>query len=150
MYSDDHAYAELSAYTLTKGDAGFIHQHVVDAYAVQTAAESDKPIRVAQALIGLYLHVECGFDGRQVQRVHQLIANRRPEWPSFALSQDRGPTSVRDVVAHRPGAGRDQAIEAWVESTWNACRNVRDSVASFLSAHGVDPRERRGSSPRSL
>jgi Family of unknown function (DUF5946) len=147
MYSDDGAYWELSAYTLSHGDAAFIHQHVVDAYAVQSAAPSDKPIRVAQGLVGLYLHVERGFDGRQVQRVHQIVANRRPEWPTFALPPDRGPMSVRDVLAFAPGPGRDHAIETWVESTWIACRDLRDSVAVFLSAHGIDLPDHRESSP---
>jgi hypothetical protein len=67
MATDDEAYQELAAYTLGLHDAAFIHQHIVDAYAVHVAMPTDKPIRIAQALVGLYLHVEHGLTGRQVQ-----------------------------------------------------------------------------------
>jgi hypothetical protein len=60
---------------------------VVDTYAVQTAIEEDPPIRLAQALIGLFPHVEHGLTGRQVQRNHQIVADRRPQWPQFALEE---------------------------------------------------------------
>jgi len=38
---------ELSGYTISTEDARFIHQHAVDAYAVQHAAENPKPIATA-------------------------------------------------------------------------------------------------------
>jgi hypothetical protein len=136
---DDGAYHELAAYTLTRNDAGFIHQHVVDTYAVQSATPTDKPISIAQALVGLYLHVEHGFTGRQVQRVHQLLANQRPTWPAFTLPDERGAMNVRDVVAIPAGDGRDEAIERWVRSTWAACSDARDGVAVLLSSHGIRP-----------
>ena len=47
-------------------DPAFIHQHVMDAWAVQTADELTKPIQLTFALVGLYLHVEMAFSGRQV------------------------------------------------------------------------------------
>jgi hypothetical protein len=136
---DDDAYNELAAYTLARNDAPFIHQHVVDTYAVQSATPADKPIRLAQALVGLHLHVEHGFTGRQVQRVHQLLANQRPTWPSFVLPDRRGAMTVRDVVEVPPGHDRDEAIERWARSTWAACSDVRDSVAALLSSHGITP-----------
>src|SRR5438067_3221775 len=49
-------------------------QHVVDAYAAQTARASTKPITLAFALVGLYLHLEKNQTGKQVQRVHMLLA----------------------------------------------------------------------------
>jgi hypothetical protein len=61
MLADDAAYDELRAYTLGRRDAAFIHQHVVDAYPVQTATDRERPIRLAKGLIGLYLHVEHGL-----------------------------------------------------------------------------------------
>jgi len=64
------AYDALCAYTLTRGDAAFIHQHVVDAFAAQSADEATKPITLTFALVGLYLHVERQFTGREVQRAH--------------------------------------------------------------------------------
>ncbi len=48
-------YDALCAYTLQRGDAEFIHQHVVDAHAAQRADESTRPMTLAFALLGLYL-----------------------------------------------------------------------------------------------
>src|SRR6185295_5352013 len=67
---DRESYDALCCYTLERGDAAFIHQHVVDAFIAQNAGEHTKPIGLAFALIGLYLHLERGFSGKQVQRVH--------------------------------------------------------------------------------
>jgi hypothetical protein len=57
MKNDQDIYTELCYYTQAHGEAPFIHQHVVDAFAAQTAKENDKPIKLAFALVGLYLHV---------------------------------------------------------------------------------------------
>jgi hypothetical protein len=75
--TDDEAYQELAAYTLGLHDAAFIHQHLIEACAVHAATPTDKPIRIVQALVGLFLDVEYGFMGRQVQRVHQILASQR-------------------------------------------------------------------------
>ena len=139
MATQEAAYAELSAYTLGRGDPQFLHQHVVDAYAVQTATTSDRPIRAAQGLIGLYLHAEHRLTGRQVQRVHQILADQRPAWPAFPLPPNRGSMTVRDVVAQPHGDRRDAAIEAWIASTWGACRDLRQPIEAFLSSHGITP-----------
>ena len=61
--ADRAAYDELASYTLIHGDPAFIHQHVVDAFGAQHATDHSKPIGVAFALIGLYLHVERGRSG---------------------------------------------------------------------------------------
>jgi Family of unknown function (DUF5946) len=139
MAEEDAAYHELSAYTIGLRDAAYVHQHVVDAYAVQTASSGERPIRVAQALVGLYLHVEHGLTGRQVQRVHKILGDRRPDWPDFALPPTRGSMTVRDVLAQPPGDRRDRAIETWVRSTWEACRDLRDDVERFLRSNGITP-----------
>jgi hypothetical protein len=135
----DESYDQLAAYTLGRGDAGFIHQHVVDAYAVKTGTDDTKPIRTAQAIIGLYLHAEHGLTGRQVQRVHRLLADGRPAWPRFSLPPSRGSMTIRDVLAQPPGDARDHAIENWAASTWAACRFLRDDIAAFLSSRGITP-----------
>jgi hypothetical protein len=44
MNSDRDAYDELCCYILAHDDASFIHQHVVDAFAAQTADEQSKQI----------------------------------------------------------------------------------------------------------
>jgi hypothetical protein len=69
--AEGQAYHELCACTLQHPDPQFfIHQFLVDAYAAQTADEQTKPIELVFALAGLYLHIEKGFTGREVQRAH--------------------------------------------------------------------------------
>jgi hypothetical protein len=139
VIEDDAAHQELSAYTLGLGDAAFVHQHVVDAHAVHTAMVDDKPIRVVQALVGLYLHVERGLTGRQVQRVHKILGDLRPDWPRLDLPSRRGSMTVRDVLAEPAGVRRNDAIEAWVRATWEACRDLRDDIEAFLASCGITP-----------
>lgn len=135
MNPETEAYHALSAYTLTRGDAAFIHQHVVDAYAVQHATAQSKTIGVAFALVGLYLHVERHYTGRAVQRAHMALARHRRQWPVFALPADRGAMTAIDVMAAPEGAERDAAIHAWCASIWNACRECRDQVMGLLREH---------------
>jgi hypothetical protein len=135
----DRADDELAAYTLTRGDAAFVHQHVVDVRRIRTATTETPPIAIVQSLVGLYLHSEHGFDGRQVQRIHKLLADRRPPWPHLTLPDDRGTTAAEDILAVPPGEERDEAIRAWVRSTWATCRSLRDPVDKFLRANGVSP-----------
>jgi hypothetical protein len=137
MDSEEEAYHSLCAYTLTHGDAAFIHQHVVDARAVQHANERSKPIGVTFALIGLYLHVEKGYTGREVQRAHMALGQNRRQWPTFALPADRGAMTARDVMAAAEGAERDAAIHAWCASIWKACNESRDQVTRLLREHRI-------------
>ena len=135
--SDQDAYHEVCAYTLTHGDAEFIHQHVVDAFAAQRANEQSKPIGVTFALVGLYLHVERGFTGRQVQRVHMQLARRKHEWPKFILPATRGGLTATNVLAAPPGAARDAAIHAWCVAVWDAFSANRQTVVDLLRQHGI-------------
>ncbi|MDP9184239.1 MAG: DUF5946 family protein [Actinomycetota bacterium] len=137
-YVDDPTYHELSGYTLGLADPAFIHQHIVDTYGAQTAAADDKPVRIAMALTGLYLHVDQGMTGKQVQRIHQLLGNQRPAWPRFSLPDDRGPMPVRDVWAASPGESRASAIHTWCTTTWEALSACRAAVQDPLIANGID------------
>jgi hypothetical protein len=137
MDAEEEAYHSLLAYTLTHGDAAFIHQHVVDAYAVQHADARSKPIGVAFALIGLYLHVERRYTGREVQQAHMVLAQHRRQWPTFALPVTRGAMTARDVMAAPEGVERDAAIHAWCASTWTACNATRDQVTGLLQEHRI-------------
>jgi hypothetical protein len=60
---EQEKYYELSYYTLAHDDPRFIHQHIVDAFAAQTANQDTNPIKVAFALIGLYLYLERDYTG---------------------------------------------------------------------------------------
>ncbi|HYK19450.1 MAG TPA: DUF5946 family protein [Pyrinomonadaceae bacterium] len=135
--SERNAYEELQCYTLTHGDAAFIHQHVVDAWIAQHADESTKPIALTFALVGLYLHVERGFSGRQVQRTHMKLAQHKRKWPSFPLPTNRGSVTARQVMASPPGAERDQAIDAWCSSVWSAFQSSREAIAQLLQQNGI-------------
>lgn len=133
---EEEAYNELQGYTLGRGDPTFIHQHVVDAWGAQHASEASKPIGVAFALIGLYLHVERGFSGKQVQRAHMELSRRRRSWPSFPLPRERGSITPVQVMAAPPGPERDSAISAWCASVWSAFSGSHGAVAELLKESG--------------
>jgi Family of unknown function (DUF5946) len=75
--AEREAYEELQCYSLSRSGAEFVHQHVVDAWAAQNAQEGVPPIGLTFALIGLCLHLERGFSGRQVQRAHMALGRRK-------------------------------------------------------------------------
>jgi hypothetical protein len=145
--SDDHAnlssdleeaaYHEVCAYTLTLGDATFLHQLVVDAWSAQRATSATKPIRLCFALVGLYLHVEHGWTGRAVQQAHMKLAARPEAWPVASLPAMRGTITARDVLAATAGADRDAAISRWAAAVWTAFAENRAPVAALLHRRGI-------------
>ena len=137
MNSDRDDYDELCCYTLTRGDPSFVHQHVVDAFTAQRADERTKPIALTFALAGLYLHSEKQVSGKQVQRVHMQMAQKKRAWPLFALPPDRGAITAADVLAAPSGPERDRAIDAWCNSVWQAFRESRPTVVDLLQECGV-------------
>jgi len=128
---------ELRAYTLAHGDPSFIHQHVVDAFAAQRADERTKPITLTFALVGLYLHVERSWSGRQVQLAHVKLARQGQDWPTFLLPLDRGTMTASDVMRTAPGAERDRMIDAWCAAVWEAYRSYRDDIITLLRKHSI-------------
>ena len=127
---------ELSYYTLAHPDPRFIHQHLVDAYGAQHVRQSKSTIGAAFALAGLYLAVESGLSGRQVQKMHMLMAKRSKTWPRFVPPPDLGRITVADVLAAKPGPARDAAMMDWAKSVWAAWageqQRVREMVDPFL------------------
>ena len=134
---EQDAYDELQCYTLAHGDPSFIHQNVVDAFTAQHANERTKPIALTFALVGLYLHVEKQFSGKQVQRAHMELARQKRLWPTFPLPETRGALSAVDVMAAPEGVARDQAIRAWCVSVWRAFRECHQIVADLLLKEGI-------------
>jgi hypothetical protein len=130
--TEQEAYDEVRYYTLSLGDPEFIHQHVVDAFTAQHADEHTKPIAITFALVGLYLHVEKGFTGREVQRAHMELARHKRSWPRFELPDDRGPMTVFDVVAASAGPERDRAIHEWCVGVWRAYGEQQRAVVELL------------------
>jgi hypothetical protein len=135
--SNRDAYHELSCYTLAHGHPSFIHQHVVDAFAAQEANEHTKPIGLTFALVGLYLHVEKGQTGRQVQLTHMKMARQKRQWPAFVLPRERGTITAVAVMRAAAGEARDKAIDAWCASVWDAFRGNRDVVVRLLAEYGI-------------
>lgn len=135
MDQNRSAHDELYVYTM--GRPRFILQHVVDAYAAQTATPTTKPMGLAFALVGLYLHVERGFSGDQVQRVHMRLAKTRRQYPQLPLPTDRGVITPVDVLASPAGAERDAAIDRWCVCVWEAFRETRETIVAFLRDCGI-------------
>jgi Family of unknown function (DUF5946) len=129
------AYEEVYVYTM--GRPGFILQHVVDAFAAQTANDESKPIGVVFGLVGLYLHVEKQFSGRQVQRVHMELGRRKREWPRVLVPEDRGSMTVADVLAASAGPERDLAIDNWCRSAWTAFGANRQTIIDLLREYPI-------------
>lgn len=132
MDREQEIYNELCFYTLAHGDASFIHQHVVDAFAAQTADEDDKPIKLTFALAGLYLHVEKHFNGRQVQLAHMKFGRVKQTWPVFFLPSERGAVTVGNVLNAPAGPGRDEMIHKWCNSVWEAFSGNREIIENLL------------------
>lgn len=120
MQSEEEQYHQLSYYTLSHSSPDFIHQHIVDAFAAQQANEETKPIKLAFALMGLYLYLEKGYSGKAVQQAHMQLGKTRKPWPEFQLPRERGKITVGDVLAAGPGAQRDAMIHAWCTAVWQA------------------------------
>ncbi len=130
------AYDELYVYTMGRG--GFILQHVVDAHKAQMATENSKPIGVVFSLVGLYLHLEKGFSGGQVQQVHKTLGQQKRQWPTIPLPMGRGELTAADVMAVSAGPERDAAIDAWCRSVWTSCQGCREVIVRLLHEHGID------------
>ncbi len=128
-------YGQLSAYLLSLAEPGFPYQYAADAYAAQHASLHSKPITTVFALIGLYLACDRHYSGRQVQRVHQLLARRKPLWPDLILPIQRGSTTVQDVLRAPPGPPRMAALLTWCGSVWGAWAHERSTVENFLAEH---------------
>lgn len=126
-------HGELTAYTVTRGDIEFIHQHLVDAYGAQHVRENARPIGVAFALIGLYLACERGYTGKQVQHMHMLLANRSKTWPHFTPPSHTGALTIQDVLQAPPGENRDRMLHQWANSVWNAWSHEHDRVKTLFA-----------------
>ncbi len=137
MTLEQEQYDRLAYYTLAHQDPTFIHQHVVDAYTAQRADEKTKPISLAFALIGLYLYLEKGFSGKEVQRAHMELARKRKRWPVFEQPERRGEMTVSDILGAPPGRERDEAIRKWCASVWKAYGENRQQIIDLIEKIGL-------------
>ena len=130
--SAQEMFYELSYYTVTHPDPAFIHQHAVDAFTAQNADENTKPIAITFALIGLYLHIEKKFTGKEVQNAHIKLGKHRKKWPKFNLPENRGNINILDVINVLKGPKRDEMINEWCISVWEAYRGSHRTVAYLV------------------
>lgn len=129
--SDQDLYNELSLYTLELRDPAFIHQHIVDAYAVQHAGPGTKPIAIIFGLIGLYLYLEKNFTGCQVQRAHMQLARHRRQWVAPPIPRQQAAIGVADVLAATAGSAREAMIRRWCEVVWQDWRESRSQIVAL-------------------
>ena len=131
MPADQELFDQLSFYTLSLRDPFFLHQNAVDAFAAQHVDEETKPIKAVFALIGLYLTLEKGFTGRQVQLAHMRMAKQRKHWPQIPPTDQSASITVADALAAEPGPLRDQAIRDWCQAVWQTWQQHRETVAKL-------------------
>jgi hypothetical protein len=134
---DEHRTAYDQLYLYTMGRPRFLLQHVVDAHAAQSASAETKPMKLFFALAGLFLHVERGFSGHEVQRVHMLLAKGQRHYPAIALPAERGLVTAADVLIAAEGPARDAAITEWCRSVWEAFGASRGTIVEFLKARDI-------------
>ncbi|HML04233.1 MAG TPA: DUF5946 family protein [Methanobacterium sp.] len=144
--SEQEIFYELSCYTQTHPDPAFIHQYAVDAFAAQYANENTKPITLAFALIGLYLHLEKNFSGKEVQMAHVKLAKHRKQWPIFDLPEFRGNITINDVINAQEGTERDKIIDKWCVSVWNAYSKSHEKIADLVQTELYDRQKKRKNS----
>lgn len=129
-------FEELSVYTLSLGDQEFIHQHAVDAFAVQTADETTKTIKIFFALAGLYLSVEKNYTGKEVQNAHVQMSRNKEAFSHFnvVLPEFRGEITVADVLHLPPGAARNDMICRWRDAVWAAFGKQRSEIIALTES----------------
>ncbi len=132
-------FGELSAYTLSHGDPKFIHQHAVDAWQLQHAVPSKSNIGIAFSLIGLYLALERGYTGREVQLAHMRLGRTKRNWGDFDIPSARARLTVADVLGADPGPARDAMLIEWASAVWENWTHshawTRKTCASLLRSH---------------
>ena len=137
MDEQEQACHQINGDFLLNPDEEFSHQHIVNAYAAQGATEPTKPITLAFALVGLYLQIEHGFTGRQIQKLHGDLARQKRAWPTFALPTDRGQITAADVTKTAPGPERLKAIDEWCASVWAAYASAHEAVRALAAEYGI-------------
>jgi hypothetical protein len=128
-------YYELSYYTLSLRDAAFIHQYFVDAYTAQNAWMDTRPIALTFALAGLYLYIEKGYTGREVQLFHVKMSQRKQIWPKIDIPDERGSITITEVLHAAPGSQREVAIREWCNSVWNAYKESRQVIVDLVDSY---------------
>lgn len=124
-------YTQLAGYTLSLNDKEFFHQTAIDTYESQHTGATAKNITTAFGLIGLYLAIEKGFTGKQVQRAHMFLGERAHDWPRFEPPTNKWEVTVADVM-DTPEADRIVKIKQWAFSVWQGWRASHTQVKALV------------------
>jgi len=123
---------ELSAYHLSILDITFIHQLVTDVYGAQHSGGITKNITTAFSLIGLYLTLEQGYSGWQVQQAHMELAAQRKEWPRLEPPSQMGRLNVLDVLLADEGSERQEQLWEWAREVWQSWQQSHEWVKTTV------------------
>jgi|GEM_PF-43345 len=126
---------ELAAYHLELAAPDFPHQMAVDAYGAQHAGAKMKPIRTAFSLIGLYLALEKGYTGKEVQRAHMQLAGLNIAWPQLEPLNPVYTLTIRDVLQAAPGEARAIALHNWADDVWRNWEHAHDWAQQICAQH---------------
>jgi hypothetical protein len=107
---------------------------VVDTYAAQHAGGTTRTITVAFGLTGLYLALEKGYTGRQVQRAHMQIAKIQKDWPRLQPPAMPAECTVLDVLHAPEGPKRDRMIRQWMAAVWESWADRQEWVRETTDA----------------
>jgi hypothetical protein len=131
------AYLELSTYNAERARWDFLHQEAVDAYAAQHPGPPAKPISVWFALVGLYLALDRGRTGRQVQRAHMQLGRHKRYWPPLPAPGDLRCMTAGEVLQHPPGEERDAALLRWADDVWSRWVDSHRLIADLCTERGL-------------
>lgn len=127
-------YWKLSFYTLSLRDDFFIHQYIVDAYAAQHASIQTKPIKTAFALFGLYLAIEHGYTGKEVQNAHIFLASKNKNWPKFIPPKVKSTLNVLDVIK-KSDDKKEEMIKQWMSDVWNSWKENHTEISKLVKRY---------------
>ena len=128
-------YYELSYYTLSLGDAAFIQQYFVDTYTAQNTSVDTRAIALTFALAGLYLYIEKGYMGREVQLFHVKMSQRKGVWPKIDIPDERGSITITEVLNEAPGPQREDIIREWCKSVWQAYKESKEVIVDLVDSY---------------
>jgi hypothetical protein len=110
----------------------FVHQVALDAYQAQHCPRGARRTLVF-SLAGLYLVVEKGRTGRQVQQVHQALAGMGHALPAVEPVDARGAGTAADVLTQIPCDGLVAAVNDWASQVWQAYAADHSTIERWVA-----------------
>ncbi len=127
-------YGRLSARTLALPRETFIHQTAIDCYEAQHPGLPGKPIAAVFGLVGLYLVVEKGYTGLEVQHVHMMLGNEKRPLPSLSIPDTRSAITVASI-GEVTDANLPVALTNWAHAIWDAWAGEQDKIRLYTAPY---------------